>query len=340
MHIFGKDLQVETAVVAEIGVNHEGDPEAAANLVRLAADAGADAVKFQTYTPARYAAANDAERLERVGRFALDEAAHRMLAQVAAEAGIAFFSTAVTEDAVPLLAELGEAIKIASGDLTFEPVIRAAAATGRKIIISTGLGTLDEIDQAVGWAREEIGADALADRLILMQCTSAYPTPASEAHVAVIPALRERYGVTVGFSNHVIGPAACYAAVALGAPILEVHVTDRREGRTFRDHALSYEPQELAALVAIVPEIRAAVGLADKARQPSEESLLPLVRKGVIAARDLAAGTTLARDDLMFARPGTEVLATEIDRVVGMTLREDVPAHHLVPRAALSGPDR
>lgn len=336
MHIFGKNLQSDTVVVAEIGVNHEGDPAAAARLIRLAAAAGADAVKFQTYTPARFASADDPERLAHVTRFALDEAAHRELAGVARDAEIAFFSTAVTEDVVPLLAELGEAIKIASGDLTFEPVIRAAAASGRKVIISTGLGTLEEIDQAVGWVRDEIGADALPDRLILMQCTSAYPTPAAEAQVAVIPALRERYGVTVGYSNHVIGPAACYAAVAMGAPILEVHFTDRREGRTFRDHAMSFESQELAALTAILSDVRASVGVPEKRRQPSEKPLLPLVRKGVIAARDLLEGECLSLNDLMFARPGTEMLSTEIDKVVGKRLNRAVSAGHLIPHAALT----
>jgi N,N'-diacetyllegionaminate synthase len=336
MRIFGKDLDREIAVVAEIGVNHEGDPAAAARLIRLAAEAGADAVKFQTYTPERYAAANDPERLARVRRFALSASTHRELAKVAVEARIGFFSSALTEDVVPLLAELGEAVKIASGDLDFEPVIRAAASSGRKVILSTGLGTLEEIDRAVGWVRDEIGGAALADRLILMQCTTAYPTPVEDAHVAVIPALAARYGVNVGYSNHVLGPAACYAAVALGAPILEVHFTDRKEGRTFRDHAISTDPAEMRALVDIVPAIRAAVGTSEKGRQPSELPLLAAVRKGVVASRDLAPGTVLARDDLMYARPASEFSAADIAALVGRTLRQRLKAGQLVPRDGLA----
>ena len=335
MKIFGKELDHEIAVVAEIGVNHEGDPDAAARLIRLAAESGADAVKFQTYTPERFASASDPERLARVTRFALDAAAHRDLARVASEAGIAFFSTAVTEDVVPLLAELGEAVKIASADLDFEPVIRAAAQSGRKVILSTGLGTLDEIDRAVGWVKDEIGGASLADRLILMQCTTAYPAPVEDAHVAVIPALAARYGVAVGYSNHVLGPAACYAAVALGAPILEVHFTDRKEGRTFRDHAISTDPAEMRALVDIVPAIRAAVGAAEKGRQPSELPLLAAVRKGVVASRDLAAGTVLSRDDLMFARPAIEFAASEIGTLVGRRLATALKRGELIPRKAV-----
>ena len=336
MNLFGKDLDRELAVVAEIGVNHEGDANVAAELIRLAAAAGADAVKFQTYTPERFAAANDQERLARVSRFGLSDNDHRELAKVAAEARIGFFSTAVTEDVVPFLAQLGDVIKIASGDLDFEPVIRAAAATGKIVFLSTGLGTIEEIDRAVAWVDEAIGNAALADRLVLMQCTSAYPAPAEDAHTAVIPFLRERYGVRVGYSNHVLGPAACYAAAALGATLFEVHFTNRKDGREFRDHELSFEPDELEALVETLPQIRSAVGKAEKARQPSEAPLLPLVRKGVVASRDLAAGTVLTRDDLMFARPATEFGAAEIGTLVGKTLSVGLSRGELVPRSEVS----
>lgn len=336
MKLFGKNLTKEVAIVAEIGVNHEGDSEAARRLIRLAAEAGADAVKFQTYTPERFAAADDPARLERVGRFGLSTDTHWTLKREADEAGIVFFSTAVTEDVVPLLAELAPVIKIASGDLNFEPVIRAAAGTGKPIIISTGLGTLDEVDQAVGWVRDEVGASVIAERLILMQCVSAYPTPIEEAGVAAIPLMQERYGVTVGYSNHIIGPEACHAAIALGAPLLEVHFTDQKEGREFRDHALSFEPSDLRDLVERAPRIRACLGAPEKTRMPSEASNLDIARKGVVAARDIPGGTVLARDDLMFARPATEFPANQVDRLVGATLAKPLKRGELVRRNAVS----
>ena len=146
MKLFGRDLDRSVLIVAEIGVNHEGNPDVAARLIDLVADSGVDAVKLQTYTPERYASASDPERLKRVSRFSLDQTALRRLVAHADRLGLPLFSTALTEDVVPLLAELCPAIKIASGDLTFEPVIRAATATKKPVIISTGNATVEEID--------------------------------------------------------------------------------------------------------------------------------------------------------------------------------------------------
>jgi len=200
MRLFGKDVDDSVIVVAEIGVNHEGDPAAAHKLLDLAADAGADAVKFQTYTPERFVVADDAERLERVRRFGLGEETFRALADHAGERGIGFFSSAITEDVVPLLAELGPAIKIASGDVTLEPVIRAAAATGRVVILSTGAATEAEVDRAVEWVGDEIGVNDLSERLVLLHCVSAYPTPAEQANLNAIPYMAARYQpVRVGY---------------------------------------------------------------------------------------------------------------------------------------------
>ena len=336
MNLFGKDIDRDVVIVAEVGVNHEGDVDAASRLLRLAAEAGADAVKLQTYTPARFASAADPERLERVSRFCLDDAAHRRLAGEADALNIPLFSSAITEDVVPLLAELFPAIKIASGDIDFEPVIRAAARTGKPVILSTGLATVAEIDQAIGWARDEIGADHLRDRLVLTHCVSAYPTPLDEANVLSVPFLAEHTGLRVGYSNHVGEPEACYAAVALGACLLEVHFTDQKSGRTFRDHALSMEPDELRHLVDTVPRLRASLGHYGKERMPSELPNLLAVRKGVVAARDLAADTVLTADDLMYARPGDEFPSTAMADLIGRRLSEPLAAGVTVPRSAVA----
>jgi N-acetylneuraminate synthase/N,N'-diacetyllegionaminate synthase len=336
MKIFGCDLDREVAVVAEIGVNHEGDVEAASRLLRLAAEAGAHAVKFQTFTPGHYTSSSDPARLARVTKFALDRDAHLRLAREAKELGVVMFSTAVSDDVVPFLAEQFPAIKIASGDLDFETVIRAAARTGRPVILSTGLGTIDEVHRAVGWLRDEIGATELRDRVVLMQCVSGYPAPVEEASVLGVPYLAEATGLRIGYSNHVIGPDACYAAVAHGACMLEVHFTDKKTGREFRDHALSFEPDDLRALMAVVPRIRASLGARGKERQASELVNLKAVRKGVVAARNLAAGHVLTRDDLSFARPQTEFAAGEIDSLVGKRLSRALRPGELVPRAGVT----
>ena len=333
MKLFGKDLERDVAIVAEIGVNHEGSVETALMLVELAHQAGADAVKFQSYTPERFVAAADAERLARIRRFQLDLADHHKVAKRAAELGMAFFSTPVTEDWVAQLDPLVPAFKIASGDLTFEPVIRAAAATGKPVVLSTGLGTIEEIDRAVEWIRQEIAPADLADRLVLMHCVSAYPTPMEQAAVRAVPFLKARYGVSVGYSNHVIGTEACLAAVALGAQVLEVHFTDRKTGRDFRDHSLSFEPNELAGLVESVKKVRACLGPEGKSRMPCEEGAVLAVRKGIVAATSLRAGTNLAADDLMFARPATEFTSNDLALVIGHKLLTDKNPGEQIMRA-------
>lgn len=316
MMLFNKNLDRDVVIIAEIGVNHEGDPLVASALVKAAAEAGADAVKFQSYTPERYVSGIDPERQNRVRRFALSESTHRKLAAQAKDLDISFLSTAVSEDWLPLLAEIGGAIKIASGDLTFEPVIRGAARTNKPVILSVGLGTLEEIDQAVNWFAEEAGAKSLRDRLALLHCVVAYPTPIEQANVLSVPFLQERYGLHVGYSNHVIGPEACYSAVALGAPIIEVHLTDCKTGRSFRDHALSFEPDDLAALVRAIELIKASLGQPGKTRADAELGNLAAARKGIVAARDITPGTILREDDIMFARPVIDFASTEVSSVL------------------------
>ncbi|MEQ8667406.1 MAG: N-acetylneuraminate synthase family protein [Rhodospirillales bacterium] len=326
MKLFDKSLGSDVVFIAEIGVNHEGSLDKAEELLRLAAGAGADAVKFQSYTPEHYVSRIDSERFERVTRFGLDEAAHDHLKSVARDCGVNFFSTAVSDDWIPYLAANCDVIKIASGDLNFEPVIRAAAATERTVIMSVGLGDLEEIDRAVGWFKSAAGTDDVADRLILMHCIAAYPTPVDQANVANIPFLRERYGLVTGFSNHIIGPDACFAAIALGAPVIEVHFTDQKKGRTFRDHALSFEPDDLQSLIKTGRKIRQSIGRPGTFRQDAESGNLAPMRKGIVALRDLAAGHTLGADDLGFARPAAGYPCTETGAVIGRTLAADIPA--------------
>lgn len=335
MRLFGKELDREVVVVAEIGVNHEGDVDAAARLIRLAHEAGADAVKLQSYTPERFASTADLVRLQRVRRFCLNRDAHYRLAGWAKQIGANLFSAAITEDVIPLLAELFPVIKVASGDANFEPIVRGAAATGKPVILSTGNCTVEEIEQALGWCRTEIGTERMRDRVALLHCVSAYPAPIEQASLLSIPFLRERFGLVTGYSNHVLGTEAVLAAVALGARIIEVHFTDRREGRDFRDHAMSFEPPELTQLVGSVRKVEASLGRPGKSLQPAELEIRTAMRKGVVAARDLQAGTLLSRDDLMWARPASEFPAAELPRLIGHRLKVALRRGELVPRAGV-----
>jgi N-acetylneuraminate synthase/N,N'-diacetyllegionaminate synthase len=335
LRLFGKDLEREVVVVAEIGVNHEGNVDAAAGLIRLAHEAGADAVKLQSYTPEHFASAADPVRLQWVRQFCLDRVAHYRLAELAKQIGANLFSAAITEDVIPLLAELFPVIKVASGDLNFEPVVRGAATTGKTVILSTGNSTVEEIEQALGWCRAEIGAEGMRDRVALLHCVSAYPAPIEQANLLSIPFLRERFDLVTGYSNHVLGVEAVLAAVALGARIVEVHFTDRRGGREFRDHAMSFEPSEFAQLIVSVRKVAASLGKPGKPLQPSELEIRTAMRKGVVAARDLHAGTLLSRNDLMYARPASEFPAAELPRLVGRRLRVALRRGEPIPRAGI-----
>lgn len=337
MRLFGKDLAHDIVVVAEVGVNHEGDVDAAAQLIKAAHEAGADAVKLQSYTPERFASNADPVRAQRVRRFCLDRAAHHHLAEGAKRIGANLFSAAITEDVIPMLAELFPVIKVASGDLNFEPVVRGAAATGRQVILSTGNSTVEEIEQALTWCRAEIGVEQMHERVALLHCVSAYPAPIEQANLLSIPFLRERFGLVTGYSNHVLGPEAVLAAVALGARIIEVHVTNCSKGREFRDHALSFEPPELAQLIVSARKVAASLGEFGKPLQPSELEIRTAIRKGVVAARDLRPGAVLSKDDLMYARPASEFAAAELPRLVGRRLTVALRRGDLVPRAGVEG---
>jgi len=335
MKLFGRDLATDTVVVAEIGVNHEGSFEKALELVGLAAETGADAVKFQSYEPYRYASTSDMERFERVGRFGLSGEEFTLLAKEAYRLGVGFFSTPLDESSVPLVDSIGSVIKIASPDMNFEPTVRAAAATGKPLIISTGLGTPEEIDRTLEWVQDEIGSTPLADRVVLLHCVSAYPTPLDEINLLSIPYLNDRYPVYVGFSDHTLGLHAARAAVALGAVVIEKHFTDQKEGRTFRDHEMSADPDDLKILVDEVRLIRSSLGVRDKHRAESELGNLKPLRKGVVAARDLPAGTVLTQDDLMYARPATELSYDQAGAIVGRTLTQAIAKGNQLSEAIL-----
>lgn len=324
-------------IIAEAGVNHEGDKDAALRLIEVAARAGADAIKFQSYTPERFVAASDTERLERVRRFSLDHDAHLSLAEEARRRGIVFCSSAISEDWVAPLAALAPVIKLASGDIDFDPVIIAAAQSGRQVILSTGCANLDEVERAVETFGRAMGPGRLEERLMLMHCVSAYPTPLEQANLNAIPTLKQHFGLQVGWSNHVIGPAACHAAVALGADAIEIHITETRTGRTFRDHELSFEPDELTQLCRNLRDLRHGLGDGIKRPQPCEAGNRAALRKGIVAARDLAAGHVLTVDDLAYARPAAQFFSTEMGQVLGQRLTDAVQAGHPIARDRISG---
>jgi N-acetylneuraminate synthase/N,N'-diacetyllegionaminate synthase len=333
-------------VIAEIGLNHDGDPARALALVDAAAGAGASAVKLQSLRAetlvAPPATAGDAALAhvaapslrEIFARYELDEAAHGAVAAQARARGVAFISSPFDEAAVDMLVRLdADALKIASGDITHHRLIARAAATGRPLILSTGLSTLDEVAAAVTCAREG-GARALA----LLHCVSAYPTPADQQNLAALRTLATVFGLPVGLSDHTIDGAGLAAAVALGACIYERHVK-ASESDPVIDAAVSSSPAALARLIAVAAATQAMLGTGVRAPQAAEAANRQGSRRGLYAARDLAAGIELTDADVVALRPETAVSAGRWRELVGTRTRRALEAFEPFTPADLGAAD-
>ena len=323
-------------VIAEAGINHNGDIEIARALVRAAKEAGADVVKFQTHIasaemlPDRGMAGEAGSHVTRslfdiMTECHLSLDAHRVLQQEAAEAGILFLSTPFSVEAVDLLEELGgiPAYKVGSGEVTNLPFLDYVASTGKPVILSTGTADFDEVGRAVETIRGR-GAP-----LVLMQCTSNYPTPWSEVNLGVIDRMRAAYGVPAGLSDHCSGNYAAFGAVARGACVVEKHFTLSRRLPGV-DQPSSMEPHELADLVRGVRAVWEALGdrkeVNDEARK---------VRHGfsesVVTVAPVKAGETLvARGNIWVKRPGSGIPSYDLPQVVGKKAVRDLPVDHLL----------
>ncbi len=313
-------------IIAEAGVNHNGDPALAKQLIDAAADAGADAVKFQTFradelaAPDAPKAAYQRERsdagesqLEMLRRLELSRAEFAGLAAHAAARGIAFLSTAFDPESLAMLVSLDVSrIKIPSGEITNPFLLRAAARYRLPILLSTGMSTLEEVGEALALLERE-----QAGPVTLLHCTTAYPAPFAEVNLNALKTLRRAFpGVAVGYSDHTPGIAVAVAAAALGATVLEKHLTlDRRLPGV--DQAASLEPAELAELVRSVRQVEAALGDGRKEPAAGERANRAVARRSIVASRAIAAGECFSEANLAFRRPGTGISPMRIDTLLG-----------------------
>jgi N-acetylneuraminate synthase len=321
-------------VIAEAGVNHNGDMPLALALVDAAAEAGADAVKFQTFVAERLTttdapkAAYQQERTGRAGsqremlrKLELSPDAHRQLQRRCAERGLMFLSTPFDEGSADLLEALDvPAYKIPSGEITNLPLLAHVARKRRPIILSSGMADLAEVRCAVD-AIHAVGND----RLILLQCTSAYPAPADRANLRAMRTMADAFGVPVGYSDHTPGIAVALAAAALGAAVIEKHLTMDRT-LAGPDHQASIEPGEFGELVLGIRTVEAALGSGVKTPTDDERALAAVVRRSLVAARDLTAGEVLVREMVTAKRPGTGMTPSALPALIGRRLRVDVAA--------------
>lgn len=321
-------------VIAEAGVNHNGDLDMAKRLVDVAAEAGADLVKFQTFKAekiasgaarkASYQARNTAtsgqtdegSQLEMLRRLELTEADHAALIAHCAERGIGFFSTGFDLESLDYLNGLGFAqFKIPSGEITNLPYLRRVASFGKDLILSTGMANLGEIEAAID-AIEAAGLPR--HRITVLHCTTEYPAPLDEVNLRAMQTIGQAFGVCAGYSDHTEGTEVAIAAVALGARVIEKHFTlDRKLPGP--DHKASLEPAELAAMIRGIRRVERALGSPTKRRTASEAANTVVARKSIVASRPIAAGERFSDDNLTAKRPGTGLSPMQWDRVVGQS---------------------
>jgi len=316
-------------VVAEIGLNHSGSVERALAMVDAAAWAGASAIKLQTLQAEELVSAScpppahvKAQSLrDFFATFELDADGHRAVVRRARDLGLAVMATPFAESLVGMLESLGiDAFKIASGDLTFDGLIAAAAATRRPIVLSTGMSTLLEVGRAVNVACEA-GSDAVA----VLHCVSAYPTPRNSQNLRAIATLERYLRVPVGLSDHGTCMTSAVAAVALGACIYERHLVLSGDTEAI-DRAVSSTPEELKALIGAMERVRIALGDGRKVCLPAERPNVVPSRRGLYAARALRAGTRIGRNDVMVLRPATGLPPSRLRGLIGSVLARDVDA--------------
>jgi len=330
MKIAHKDIHKSVFIIAEIGANHEGDLDTAIRMIDAAAGTNADAVKFQTYRAEKIVTPAESQRYAHFQKLELSDNDFTTLAKHAQSKGILFLSTPFDIESVELLDPIVPAFKIASGDLTTLALIAAIAQKGKPILLSTGMGSIADIDAALATIRSVNQRLIQEKQVALLHCVSSYPTKIEEANLLSIQFLRQRYDLPVGYSDHVIGPLACETAVALGARIIEKHFTLEKEGKTFRDHALSADPADMKLLVEHIRSIEASFGVPQKIMQPVESSNSRTMRRSVAAKEDIAAGSILKESMLTFLRPATGIPAQDMRAIIGKRTKNPIARSHII----------
>tara|TARA_Y100000294_G_scaffold171261_1_gene184484 strand:+ start:48 stop:1049 length:1002 start_codon:yes stop_codon:yes gene_type:complete len=318
---------MKTFIIAEAGVNHNGSMELAKKLVDVAVEAGVNGVKFQTFKAERMISkfAKKAEyqckkfgksetQLEMVKGLELDVNAHEELMGYCRGKGMMFLSAPFDLGSIELLNELGVKIfKIPSGEITNLPYLRKIGGLKTKLILSTGMADLREIENALDIL---VGAGTLKDSIVVLHCNTEYPTPMEDVNLKAMLTMRDALGVNVGYSDHTLGIEVPIAAVALGATVIEKHFT-LDKNMDGPDHNASLEPAELERMVIAIRNIEKTMGDGIKRPSPSELKNKPVARKSIVAVRDIKEGEMFTENNITVKRPGTGVSPMGWDSIIG-----------------------
>ena len=327
-------------IIAEAGVNHNGNVEIAKKLIDIAIGVGANAVKFQTFKAEKVISkfAQKAEyqykitdknetQLEMVKRLELDVDAHKELIHYCKKKGLMFLSTPFDIESIGLLNELEvEILKIPSGEITNLPYLRKIGSLNRNIIISTGMADLEEIGKALDILLE---SGTSKDNITVLHCNSEYPTPFEDVNLTAMLTIRDTFRVNIGYSDHTPGIEIPIAAVALGATVIEKHFTLNKD-MDGPDHKASLGPDELKSMVTAIRNIEKSLGDGIKRPSPSELKNRPLVRKSIIAGMDIKEGDMLTENNITVKRPGIGINPMEWDNVIGRKAIHDFKEDELI----------
>ncbi|WP_257659166.1 N-acetylneuraminate synthase [Parapedobacter lycopersici] len=321
-------------IIAEAGVNHNGDIKLAKKLIDSAVDAGADIVKFQTFIAENVISKNaikadyqkavtgeEESQLEMVKKLQLKFNDFRDLEKYCGEKGIQFLSTPFDMDSIEFLADLNKGIwKVPSGEITNFPYLKKIGGYNEKVILSTGMSTLGEIERAIDII---VKAGTSKDNITLLHCNTEYPTPMRDVNLKAMLTIKNAFATPVGYSDHTLGIEVPVAAVALGAKVIEKHFTldKNMEGP---DHRASLDPAELKQMINAIRNIEQALGNGTKTPSESERKNIEIARKSVHIARNLRKGHVLSEDDLTVKRPGNGISPILIDEIIGCKLRSDM----------------
>ena len=331
---------MKTLIIAEAGVNHNGDLALARQLIDVAAEARADRVKFQTFSADRLVttSARKADYQTRttdagesqhamIRRLELTRDMHEVLIAHCRSRGIQFFSTGFDPESIDLLVELGlDCFKIPSGEITNLPYLRHVGRYGRQVILSTGMATLGEIESALE-VLEQAGTSR--ERITVLHCNTEFPTPMADVNLRAMLAIRDAFGVAVGYSDHTTGIEVAIAAVALGATVIEKHFTLDRN-LPGPDHKASLEPNEFKAMVTAIRNIEQALGDGIKRPSASEAKNKPIARKSLVAASAIRAGDVFSETNVTVKRPGTGLSPMRWDEVLGRKAPRDFAPDELI----------
>lgn len=332
-------------IIAEAGVNHNGDPELLKKLIGIAAESGADAVKFQTFSADRLAMpgadtaayqkreTGEGDQLSMLRKLELSDEMHRLAIEQCAKTGIEFMSTPFDEEALDYLAALGiRRIKVPSGEITNLPFLRACARKALPIILSTGMATLEEVVDAAATVRKawaDAGHQERPGDLTVLHCTSNYPARTEDSNLRAMATIAKAVNTAIGYSDHTEGLTVSVAAAALGATVIEKHFTVDRS-LPGPDHKASLEPRELSDMVRQIRIVEGALGDGVKQPNASELPVRDVVRKSASLRRPVAAGAPITPEDLIFLRPGTGIAPAHAEKILGMKAARDLEPHVLL----------